>query len=156
RAVGALFAACLVVSCATSTEPSHLAQGRSPATAADVSIERVVLQAYRAIGERHLYEPNFRNLSAETYRGFASPDQALSLQASDPPVPVRRAGREVTPRRAPTDPAAGRAGGAMLAELMAGSVQASPVLQQTDRQVLIRDALVATTRQLDRNTRYAD
>ena len=29
-------------------------------------------------------------------------------------------------------------------------------LQQTDRQVLIRDALTATTKQLDRNTRYAD
>src|SRR5258707_14918154 len=31
-----------------------------------------------------------------------------------------------------------------------------PLLQQTDRQVLIRDALTATTKQLDRNTRYAD
>ena len=39
---------------------------------------------------------------------------------------------------------------------MAGSMDASPVLQQTDRQVLIRDALTATTKQLDRNTRYAD
>jgi carboxyl-terminal processing protease len=156
RAVGALFAACLVVSCATSTEPTQSAQGRSAATAADVSIERVVLQAYRAIGERHLFEPNFRNLSAETYRGFASPDPALSLQASETAFTVRREGREVLTRPAPTDTADGRAWGAMLAELMAGSVQASPVLQQTERQVLIRDALVATTRQLDRNTRYAD
>ena len=156
RAVSALFAACLVVSCATSTEPTQSSQGRSPATAADVSIERVVLQAYRAIGERHLYEPNFRGLSAETYRGFASPDPALSLQTSDTAFTVRRDGREVMTRPTPTDTADGRAWGAMLAELMAGTMEASPVLKQTDRQVLIRDAMVATTRQLDRNTRYAD
>src|SRR5258707_15429266 len=31
-----------------------------------------------------------------------------------------------------------------------------PLLQQTDRQVLIHDAMTATTKQLDRNTRYAD
>ena len=42
--------------------------------AADVNLERVVLQAYRAIGDRHLFEPNFRTLSTETYRGFASAD----------------------------------------------------------------------------------
>src|SRR2546430_14612665 len=65
RAASALFAAGLVVSCATSTEPSQ-SQGRNPATAADVNIERVVLQAYRAIGDRHLFEPNFRNLSARS------------------------------------------------------------------------------------------
>jgi carboxyl-terminal processing protease len=156
RAVSALFAACLVVSCATSTEPSQSTQGRSPATAADVSIERVVLQAYRAIGERHLFEPNFRALSAETYRGFAGPDSTLSLQTSENAFTVRRDGREVMTRPTPGDTTDGRAWGAMLAELMAGSVEASPMLQHTDRQVLIRDAMVATTRQLDRNTRYAD
>src|SRR5262249_56368781 len=63
---------------------------------------------------------------------------------------------EVMTRPTPTDTADGRAWGAMLAELMAGTMEASPVLKQTDRQVLIRDAMVATTRQLDRNTRYAD
>ena len=47
----------------------------------------VVLQAYRAIGDRHLFEPNFRTLSAETYRGFASADPALSLES----VPIARA-----------------------------------------------------------------
>ena len=47
------------------------------------TIDRVVLQAYRAIGDRHLYEPNFRNLSVETYRGFASTDPSLVLEASD-------------------------------------------------------------------------
>jgi carboxyl-terminal processing protease len=157
RAASALFAACLVVSCATSSEQSQTTQGgRNPAVAADVNIERVVLQAYRAIGERHLFEPDFRTLSAETYRGFASPDPALSLEASGALFTVKRAGREVLSRPVPTDPADGRAWGTMLAELMAGSVEASPVLQQTDRQLLIRDAMTATTRQLDRNTRYAD
>jgi carboxyl-terminal processing protease len=154
RGAAALIAASLVVSCATSSEPSQT-QGRA-ASAADVNIERVVLQAYRAIGDRHLYEPNFRALSADTYRGFASPDSALSLETSDQHYTVRHDGREVISRPTPSDPTDGRAWGAMLAELMAGSMDASPVLKQTDRQVLIRDALTATTRDLDRNTRYAD
>ncbi|HEX9558811.1 MAG TPA: hypothetical protein VF991_20115, partial [Reyranella sp.] len=115
-----------------------------------------MLQAYRAIGDRHLFEPNFRNLSAETYRGFAGPDPALSLETSDGAFTVKRDGREVLSRPAPADPADGRAWGGMLAELMAGSMTASQLLQQTDRQVLIHDAMTATTKQLDRNTRYAD
>jgi carboxyl-terminal processing protease len=156
RGAAALIAASLVVSCATSSEPSQTTQGQSAAAAADVNIERVVLQAYRAIGDRHLYEPNFRALSADTYRGFASPDPALSLETSDARYIVMRGGREVISRPAPSDTADGRAWGALVAELMASSMDASPVLQQTDRQVLIRDALTATTHDLDRNTRYAD
>lgn len=156
RAAAALFAACLVVSCATSTETPQVTAGRSPAASADVNIERVVLQAYRAIGDRHLYEPNFRTLSAETYRGFSSSDPALSLETSDTAFTVKRDGREVASRPTPGDTADGRAWGGMLAELMAGSVEASPALQQADRQTLIREAMTATTKQLDRNSRYAD
>lgn len=157
RAAAALLAASLVVSCATSTD-SPQSQGRSssPAVAADVNIERVVLQAYRAIGDRHLFEPNFRTMTAETYRGFASADPALSLETSDAAFTVKRDGHELLTRPAPGDIADGRAWGGMLAELMAGSVQGSPALQQTDRQVLIRDAMTATTKLLDRNSRYAD
>ena len=44
----------------------------------------------------------------------------------------------------------------MLAELMAGSLDSSPALQHIDRQTLIREAMTATTKQLDRNSRYAD
>jgi len=44
----------------------------------------------------------------------------------------------------------------MLAELMAGSLDASPALHNADRQQLIREAMTATTKQLDRNSRYAD
>jgi len=39
---------------------------------------------------------------------------------------------------------------------MAGSLDASPALHGTDRQTLIREAMTATTKQLDRNSRYAD
>ena len=156
RAAAALIAASLVVSCATSTEAPQATAGRSPATAADVNIERVVLQAYRAIGDRHLYEPNFRALSAETYRGFASSDPALVLDTSDGAFTVKRDGRQVLTRPAPGDPSDGRAWGGMLAELMAGSLDASPALQGADRQTLIREAMTATTKQLDRNSRYAD
>jgi len=84
RAAAALVASSLVVSCATSTEaPQATATGRNPSVAADVNLERVVLQAYRAIGDRHLFEPNFRSLSTETYRGFASADPSMVLETSD-------------------------------------------------------------------------
>jgi len=157
RAAAALAAAALVVSCATSTEtPPAQTSARSPAVAADVNIERVVLQAYRAIGDRHLYEPNFRTISVEAYRGFASGDAALALDTSGSAFTVRRDGKEVMSRPAPSDTTDGRAWGGMLAELLAGSVEASPTLQQTDRQTLIRQAMTATTKQLDRNSRYAD
>jgi len=156
QAAAALVAACLVVSCATSPDtPSVQADGRSPATV-DVGIERVVLQAYRAIGDRHLYEPNFRNLSVEAYRGFASSDAALVLEAGDRTLTVKRDGKEILSRPAPSDPTDGRAWGTTVTELMVGSIDASPALQQVDRQSLIRQAMTATTKQLDRNSRYAD
>src|SRR4029453_12459270 len=157
RAAAALIASSLVVSCATSTEaPQAAATGRNPSVAADVNLERVVLQAYRAIGDRHLFDPNFRPLSTETYRGFAGADPAMVLETSDGTFTVRRDGREGLSRPPPADPADGRAWGGMLAELMAGSLDASPALQHTDRQTLIREAMTATTKQLDRNSRYAD
>ncbi len=157
RAALSLVAACLVVSCATSPEtPNSQADGRSSPTSADVGIERVVLQAYRAIGDRHLYEPNFRNLSVEAYRGFASGDSTLVLEASDSSLTVKRDGKDVVSRPAPADTSDGRAWGNTLVELMSGSIDASPALQQADRQSLIRQAMTATTKQLDRNSRYAD
>ena len=156
RAAAALVASSLVVSCATSTGAPQATSGRNPSVAADVNLERVVLQAYRAIGDRHLFEPNFRALSTETYRGFAGADPAMVLETSDGNFTVKRDGREVLSRPTPADPADGRAWGAMLAELMAGSLDSSPALQHTDRQTLIREAMTATTKQLDRNSRYAD
>ena len=50
RAAAALFAASLVVSCATSTDTPQAESGKAAAASPDVNIERVVLQAYRAIG----------------------------------------------------------------------------------------------------------
>ena len=151
--VSALYAASLVASCATATDAPQ-ASGASAAGPADVNIERVVLQAYRAIGDRHLFEPNFRTISAETYRGFASGDPSLSLESSPTTFTVRRDGREVLTRPAPSDPTDGRAWGTMLAELMIGSLDASSALQHAGRQTVIREAMAATTRQLDRNSRY--
>jgi len=147
-----LFAAALVASCETtaSTPPSQ-----SPA-AADASVERVVLQAYRAIGDRHVNEPDFRKIAVETYRGFAAPDPSLSLRTDDNSFTVMRDGIDVLTRTEPVDHADGRAWGNMLAELFVASTAASPLIQQTDRQALIKGAMVATTKQLDKNTRYAD
>ena len=156
RAAGVLLVGALVASCATSTDTPQVQSRGGPAVAADVNIERVVLQAYRAIGDRHLYEPNFRNLSVETYRGFASTDPALILETSDTSFTVKRDGREVMTRPTPGSTSDGRAWGGMLAELMAGSIDTSPALRDSDRQTLIRHAMAATTKQLDRNSRYAD
>lgn len=157
HAASALLAASLVASCETAvgsgSAPPYV---RGPSTAADVGVERVILQAYRAIGDRHLHEPDFRKMSAETYRGFAGTDPALSLQAGDKVFTILRDGREVVSRPAPADTADGRAWGGLLAELFAASVNSSPILQQTDRQVLIKGAMAATTKLLDRNSRYAD
>src|SRR5436190_22792162 len=44
----------------------------------------------------------------------------------------------------------------MLAELFAASIDVSPVLQETERGALIKGAMAATTKLLDRNSRYAD
>ncbi len=155
HAAAALLAASLVASCVPAGDSSSV-PGRSPAAAADVSVERVVLQAYRSIGDRHLNTPDFRKMSQETYKGFASADPALSLEAGDKSFMLLRDGRQVVSRPTPADPTDGRAWGGMLAELFAASLDASPVLQQTERGALIKGAMLATTRQLDKNSRYAD
>ncbi len=156
RGAAALIAASLVASCETTTATTAPAPARSPASAADVSVERVVLQAYRAIGDRHLFQPNFRVIAVETYRGFASSDPALSLVTTDQSFTLRRDGKDILTRQTPADTADGRAWGGMLAELFAASIEASPVLQKIDRNALTKGAMVATTKQLDKNSRYAD
>jgi carboxyl-terminal processing protease len=155
HATAALLAAFLVASCVPSSDGSPLS-AHSPTAPADVSVERVILQAYRSIGDRHLNQPDFRKISQETYKGFASADPALSLQPGEKSFTLLRDGHQVVTRPTPNDPTDGRAWGGMLAELFAASMDASPVLQQTERGALIKSAMVATTRQLDRNSRYAD
>ena len=106
---------------------------RSPATAADVSVERVILQAYRAIGDRHLNEPDFRKMSPRPTGASPAPIRRCRWRRATRAFTLMRDGREVVSRPAPRDPADGRAWGGMLAELFAASIDASPVLQQTDR-----------------------
>ena len=110
HATAALLAASLVASCVPSSDGSP-ATTRSPAAAADASVERVVLQAYRSIGDRHLNEPDFRKMSQETYKGFASADPALSLEPGDRSFTLMRDGRQVVSRPTPADPTDGRAWG---------------------------------------------
>lgn len=153
--MAALLAASLVASCEPTGDAAPVS-ARNPAAAADVSVERVVLQTYRAIGDRHLNQPDFRKMAQETYKGFASADPTLSLQAGDRSFTLLHDGHQVIARPAPADPTDGRAWGGMLAELFAASIDVSPVLQQTERGALIKGAMVATTKQLDKNSRYAD
>lgn len=155
HAATALLAASLVASCET-TSDSAPPPARSHAAAAEVGVERVILQAYRAIGDRHLFQPDFRNISTETFRGFAGTDPALQLRAEAQTFTLVRGQQVVLSRETPADISDGRAWGGMLAELFAASVSASPVLQRADRQSLIKGAMTATTKLLDRNSRYAD
>lgn len=151
RVAAAFLAAALVASC----ETSRASGGRDPA-AANASIQRVVLQAYRIIGDRYIYNPNFPQLAAGTYRGFASSDSHLVLLTNDSTFTVLDEGRQILSRPIPSDASDGRAWGSMLGDLFAASIDASSALRATDRQVLIKQALTATTKQLDRNSRYAD
>jgi carboxyl-terminal processing protease len=149
----ALVAASLVASCQPSTSRLSSPGDNTPSQA---GVERVVMTAYRAIGDRHLYEPDFRKLSQETYRGFASTDPSMMLSVADGNLTVKRDGQTLITRAAPSNPADGRAWGNVMADLFTTSVAASPTLQAADRQALTKAAMDATTKQLDRNTRYAD
>jgi carboxyl-terminal processing protease len=155
RTAAALVAAALVASCETTSTAAGTTTG-VPAASSDVAIERVILQAYRAIGDRHIFDPDFRKLAPETYRGFAASDPALTLQATGQSFTIRREGKEVVTRPVPAASDDGRAWGGLMAELFSASIEASPALQKADRQKLIKGALGATTKLLDRNTRYAD
>jgi carboxyl-terminal processing protease len=152
----ALLAASLVASCETTGSPAPAGSDSHASVVSDASPERVILQAYRLIADRHLYEPDFRKISVATYRGFASADPALSLTTDGGVYTVSRGGKPVLSRPAPADPADGKAWGTLMTELFAASIQASPVLKETDRGALTTAAMDATTGQLDRNTRYAD
>jgi carboxyl-terminal processing protease len=152
----AVLAASVVASCETAPLTATAATPPARTAASEASIERVVLHAYRVIGERHLNQPDFRTMSAETFRGFASADPQLSLRTDGRTYTVARDGADIISRPAPGDSADGNAWGNMLTDLFSASMKASPLLQQTDRQVLIKDAMVATTKLLDKNSRYAD
>ena len=128
----------------------------APAVASDVTAERVILQAYRAIGDRHIFDPDFRKLAPDTYRGFTSADPSLSLRTNDKTFTVLRDGQQVITRPIPAESDDGRAWGGLMAELLVASLEASPTLRQADRQAQIKQAMIATTKPLDRNSRYAD
>jgi len=142
----------LVASCETSGGGTQLATS----SAGDGSTEQVIQQTYRLIGERHLYTPDFRRLSVGTYNGFASADPELSLQTDGRTYTVMRDGRQIFSRSAPSSTTDSQAWGNLMADLFAASVSASPALQQAGHSVLTKDAMLATTKQLDRNTRYSD
>ena len=156
RTAAALMAAALVASCETTNLSAAGTTTGVSTTLSDVAIDRVILQAYRAIGDRHIFDPDFRKLAPETYRGFAAGDPALTLQTSGHSFTLRRDGKELLTRPAPAASDDGRAWGGLMAELFAASMEASPALQKADRQTLLKGALGATTKLLDRNTRYAD
>lgn len=150
----AFLAASLVASCEMTS--SSAAPAGSPVAASEASPERVILQTYRLIGDRAVNEPDFRKISVETYRGFASADPSMMIEPGDRAFSLKRDGHEILSRPIPTDPADGRAWGNLMADLFTASLGASPTLQQTDRGTLTKAAMVATTKQLDKNTRYAD
>ncbi len=109
-----------------SSRPSQPGTGRSPPmSASNGSSCRPIGRSATAIST---------NRTSATCRPkpiAASPAATLpsSLEAGDGAFTVRRDGKEVLTRTTPSDTADGRAWGGMLAELMAGSLDASPALQ---------------------------
>ena len=118
----ALVAASLVASCETG---NRIAAPADNSLASQAGVERVIMTAYRAIGDRALREPDFRTLSVETYRGFAAADPSMSLVSNDNGLTVMRDGKAVINRPAPGNPADGRAWGTAMAEIFTTSVAAS-------------------------------
>ena len=74
---------------------------------------------------------DFRTMSLETYRGFATPDPALSLTSDGRNYMLMREGMEIFSRPAPQDPSDGRACGGLMAELFAASIDADPQYIET-------------------------
>ncbi len=92
----ALIAASLVASCEMTS--SSAAPANTPVSAGEASPERVILQTYRLIGDRAVNEPDFRKLSLETYRGFASADPSLSIEPGDQVFSLKHDGHDILTR----------------------------------------------------------
>ena len=60
-------------------------------------------------GDKAFFDPDFRTLAPDTYRGFVSADPSLSLRTNDRTFTVLRDGQEVITRLIPVESDDGRA-----------------------------------------------
>lgn len=157
RAAAALVVGSAVASCAVADDrQTATAPTATPIPAARaVPIDRVLYSAFRAIEDRYIETPDFRRLSTEAYRSLALTDPSLKLDPGERSFRVLQGDRLVVERATP-GPADGRAWATMLGELVDASIKASPALTGAERERLLKAAMDGVTRQLDRNTRYAD
>lgn len=148
-----LIAAAAVASCLSAdglAPPTPAAPGR------DVSAARVMLASYRAIADRYIEERDFRLLTLETVRGAASLDPQLRLDDLGGSFRLSAGDRVLLDRAAPGSPADSRAWADVAAEMVEVLTEATPLLKDATRDRVVKAALDATAKQLDKNSRYSD
>lgn len=153
RTVAILIAAAGVASClsADGTVQSPIA---SPGR--DVSAARVMLASYRAIADRYIEERDFRLLTVETVRGAAALDPQLRLDDLGATLRLSAGDRVLLDRAVPAAGNDARAWAEVVAEMVELLTEATPLLKDAKRDRVVKAALDATAKQLDKNSRYSD
>ncbi|MBV9832810.1 MAG: PDZ domain-containing protein [Alphaproteobacteria bacterium] len=154
RSLAILVAAAGVASCLS-------ADGTVPAPAAalpgrDVSAARVMLASYRAIADRYIEDRDFRVLTVDTVRGAASLDPQLRLDDLGATLRLSAGDQVLLERAAPGSPHDARAWAEIAAEMVEILTEATPLMKDATRDRVVKAALDATTKQLDKNSRYSD
>jgi carboxyl-terminal processing protease len=153
RTVAILIAAAGVASClsadGTVQAPAAAVPGR------DVSAARVMMASYRAIADRYIEERDFRVLTVETVRGAAALDPLLRLDDLGATLRLSAGEHVLLERAAPTGNDA-RAWAEIAAEMVELLTDATPLMKDATRDRVVKVALDAATKQLDKNSRYSD
>jgi len=152
RTLATLIAAAGVASCLSSDGPATSA----PVPGRDVSAARVMLASYRAIADRYIEERDFRRLTLETVRGAAALDPELKLDDLGASLRLSAGDRVLLDRAAPTSPGDARAWAGVAAEMVEQLIGATPLMRDTTRDRVVKAALDAAAKQLDKNSRYSD
>jgi carboxyl-terminal processing protease len=119
-------------------------------------ISRVVERTYRAISDRWIDAPDFRNYTTQALRAVAAVDGGLDIAEDERGVHLMRRGVLVAERPMPASPADARAWSTLFSDLSESMITASPTIGGTDQERLIKLTMDAITHQLDRNSRYSD
>jgi carboxyl-terminal processing protease len=152
RTLATLVAAAGVASCLSSDGPATSA----PVPGRDVSAARVMLASYRAIADRYIEERDFRLLTVETVRGAAALDPELRLDDLGATLRLSAGDRVLLDRAVPASSGDARAWAGVAAEMVELLTSATPLMRDATRDRVVKAALDAAAKQLDKNSRYSD
>ncbi|MGE0421663.1 MAG: S41 family peptidase [Reyranellaceae bacterium] len=122
----------------------------------DVSAARVMLASYRAIADRYIEDRDFHVLTVETVRGAAALDPQLRLDDLGATLRLSAGDRVLLERATPGSPHDSRAWADVAAEMVELLTEATPLMKDATRDRVVKAALDATTKHLDKNSRYSD